>query len=128
MGALNHHLQPEAADTVQRSEANNEAEERAIGIAEDDGPSGSPQDMGRFAGGPQPEPRFELGETVIRPKVPDILQVPKGFKHAEPAPSQASRKPTVQLHLYYFQVEPLVSPCRALPGCELPAGHRGKCA
>ncbi len=52
-GALNKHLQPETADLVHRQEAEQEAENRRLGVSDEGKPFSGKPDMAGNAAGPQ---------------------------------------------------------------------------
>ena len=108
-GALSKYLQPETVDAVLRSEAEQEAEDRMLGVAQDKpGSEGTePPKDGKekldLTTGPQPEPEVDLSSATMKAKVPQILQIPAELKSppdAEPTPAP----PTIDLHLHHFQV------------------------
>ncbi len=114
-GALNKHLQPETADLVHRQEAEQEAENRRLGVSDEGKPISGKPDMLDNAAGPQPEPEVELGGATMKTKIPDVLLVPEGLKDAGVSAPGTKKAASVQLHLYHFQVRFLPAICTLPP-------------
>ena len=119
-GALNKHLQPETADLVHRQEAEQEAENRRLGVSDEGKPISGKPDMLDNAAGPQPEPEVELGGATMKTKIPDVLLVPEGLKDAGVSAPGTKKAASVQLHLYHFQVRFLPAICTLPPFTLLP--------
>ena len=105
VGALNKHLQPETADLVHRSEAEQEADNRRMGVSEEAN-AATPESADPFdaAGGLQPEPETDVSNIAIKTRIPRILQVPEALQDLGAKVPGGPELSIVQLHLYQFQV------------------------
>ena len=105
-GALSKHLQPETADLVHRSEAEQEADNRRLGVSEEDNAAPQePEDTFDPAGGPQPEPETDMSNVTIKTKIPKVLQVPEALQDmGANVQGHCQESSIIHLYLYQFQV------------------------
>lgn len=102
---MNKHLQPETADLVHRSEAEQEADNRRMGVSEDaNAATAEGADPFDAAGGPQPEPETDVSIIAIKTRIPKILQVPEALQDVGAKVPGDPESCIVQLQLYQFQV------------------------